>query len=171
MIFVGGLSGSGKTTLSERLIADRPKINLIRASAILEKLDRPLSQLTKEMAEENQRILASWLERNCELSPILFDGHGLITISEEPFIYRISIDLFRQLSPSLIVWVTATPRELLSRREWPQRLRTVEAISNLQQLEGDYLKQNAETTGASFQQLEGHDYSGFARCIEPLLKH
>jgi adenylate kinase len=123
VVAVLGLSGVGKSWMISRYAAIA-NVAHIRASQLMRDaraalLGRPVTSenLRRGPVLDNQSLLTDAFAKvlATEARPIIFDGHCLIDVGEQPI--EIPVDVIRRLQPSGTVLVHAPTDEIVRHRE------------------------------------------------------
>jgi adenylate kinase len=123
VVTVFGLSGVGKSWMISRYAA-LANVAHIQASQLMRDARAALvgravtsEDLRRGPVLDNQSLLTGAFTKvlATEARPIIFDGHCLVDVGEEPI--EIPVDVIRQLQPSGIVLVHAPADEIVRRRE------------------------------------------------------
>lgn len=115
LIFIGGIHGAGKSHLQAALAKAFPDACQLSAGELLNWRSADKRVGSSSALSVNQSILASRILNKKRQSPLtILNGHFCITLSDGHFKY-VGDDVFRQISPSLIICMTCEP-ELIHKR-------------------------------------------------------
>ena len=122
---------------------------------------------------DNQSILTDAFAKvhATEARPIIFDGHCLVDVGEQPI--EIPVDVIRQLQPSGVVLVHAPADEIVRRRKndtsRERPVRTSDELATQQDRCIALCTDYAEKLGIRFGQVRAGDESGFAQSVSQFL--
>ena len=175
VVTVFGLSGVGKSWMISRYAA-AANVAHIQASKLIRDaiagLDvRPVTSedLRRGPILDNQSILTDAFAKVhvAEARPIIFDGHCLVDVGEQPI--EIPVDVIRQVQPSGVVLVHASADEIVRRRKSDtsreRPVRSADALATQQDRCVAICTDYAEQLGIGFGQVRAGDERGFAQSI------
>jgi adenylate kinase len=175
VVTVFGLSGVGKSWMISRYAA-AANVAHIQASRIMRDAKAALlgqavtsEDLRRGPVLDNQTLLIGAFAKvlAAETRPIIFDGHCLVDVGEQPI--EIPVDIISRLQPSGIVLVYAPAHEIVRRRgndtlrERP--VRTAEALAAQQDRCVAICTDYAEQLGLDFVTVGASDERNFAQAM------
>jgi adenylate kinase len=181
VVTVFGLSGVGKSWMISRYaaaanVAHMQASQLMRdARATLVAREVTSEDLRRGPVLDNQSLLTDAFAKvlATEEQPIIFDGHCLIDVGEQPI--EIPVDVIRQLQPSGIVLVHSPAEEIVRRREGDtsreRPVRTADALAVQQDRCVAICTDYAEQLGIRFKEVRVGDEHGFAQSGANFSKH
>jgi adenylate kinase len=179
VVTVFGLSGVGKSWMISRYAA-LANVAHVQASQLMR--DAKAAQAGKAVTSEdlrrgpvldNQSLLIDAFNKvlASEARPIIFDGHCLVDVGDEPI--EIPVDVIRQLQPSGIVLMYAPAEEIVQRRERDasreRQVRPADALTAQQDRCVAICNQYAGQLGLDFVQVRAGDERGFEQAIGQML--
>jgi adenylate kinase len=180
VVAVFGLSGVGKSWIISRY-ASIANVAHIQANQLMR--DAKAALVAREVTSEdlrrgpvldNQSLLTDAFAKvlSTEARPVIFDGHCLVDVGEQPI--EIPVDVIRRLRPSGIVLVRAPAGEIVKRRERDtsrkRPVRTADALAAQQDRCVAICTVYAEHLGLKFEQVLAGDERGFARSVSQFLR-
>lgn len=165
MILVTGISGVGKTYTIERFVATVPSYVYARASAILQRHDRPIQSLSKENVIANQEVLKEEI-RLLALEhgdALIVDGHA--TVEDEDNFAISVIHLFAELPIKTIVFIEDDRAQLAMRRAIKGKSTNETVVRKLQAFELAASREWAEARGARFGRVRSGDLKAFYEAL------
>lgn len=123
IVAVIGISGVGKTTLLESFIQRHPSVVTVSASDLLKRKlsvndSEELRTASSAAVKSNQdRLVQAFddFKRSTPHAHILFDGHAIIDNDEG--VVTIPTEIYKALTPDLIIFVEDDPNLIASRRD------------------------------------------------------
>lgn len=180
VVAVLGLSGVGKSWMISRYAAIA-NVAHIQASQLMRdaragREGRPVTSedLRRGPVLDNQSVLTDAFAKGLatEARPIIFAGHCLIDVGEQPI--EIPVDVIRRLQPSGIVLVHAPADEIVRCRESDtsreRPVRTVDALATQQDRCVAICTDHAEQLGIRFVQVRAGDERGLAQSVSQVLR-
>jgi adenylate kinase len=180
VVTVFGLSGVGKSWMISRYAAIA-NVAHIQASQLMRDARAALvarnvtsEDLRRGPVLDNQSLLTDAFAKvpATEERPIIFDGHCLVDVGEQPV--EIPVDVIRRLQPSGIVLVRAPTEEIVRRRESDvsreRPVRTADALASQQDRCVAICADYAQELGISFEQVRAGDERGFAQSVSQFLR-
>jgi adenylate kinase len=180
VVTVFGLSGVGKSWMISRY-ASAANVAHVQASQLMRNaraatMGQPVTSedLRRGPVLDNQSLLTDAFSKvlATEERPIIFDGHCLVDVGEQPI--EIPVDVIRQLRPSGIVLVHAPPDEIVRRRgsdtsrERPSR--DAAALAAQQARCVAICTSYGEQLGIDFVQMRAGNECDFAQVIGQMLQ-
>lgn len=146
IIFIGGVHGVGKSTFVNAVKAECPSVVGLSCSTIL-KWENPAHKAVENVEKNQNKLLANLpyfidMDKN-----YLLDGHFCL-LTEQGSIERVSIDVFENINPDMIILLEERPAVIcqrLSERDSMQY--SEELIKAFLNEERTYAKEVAETLG------------------------
>lgn len=180
VVTVFGLSGVGKSWMISRY-AEAANVAHIQASQMMRDARAALvgrlvtsENLRRGPVLDNQILLTDAFAKvlATEARPIIFDGHCLVDVGEQPI--EIPVDVIRRLQPSGIVLVHAPADEVIRHRESDtsreRPVRTVDALATQQDRCVAICTDYAEQLGIRFVQVRAGDERGLAQSVSQVLR-
>ncbi|MGA9869397.1 MAG: AAA family ATPase [Acetobacteraceae bacterium] len=180
VVAVFGLSGVGKSWLISRY-AVIAKVAHIQASQLMRDARAALvgqavasEDLRRGPVLDNQSLLTDAFTKvlATETRPIIFDGHCLVDVGEQPI--EIPVDVIRQLQPSGIVLVHAPADEIVRRRESDSSRerpsRDADALAAQQAKCVAICTSYGEQLGVAFVQVRAGNERGFTQVVGQMLQ-
>lgn len=176
VVTVFGLSGVGKSWMISRYAA-ASNVAHVQASQLMR--DARASQVGHMVTSEdlrrgpvldNQSLLTDAFARvlATEVRPIIFDGHCLVDVGDQPI--EIPVEVIRRLQPAGIMLVYAPASEIVRRREndtlRDRPTRTADALAAQQDRCVAICTNYAAQLGISTAQVRAGDERGFARFMK-----
>jgi adenylate kinase len=179
VVTVFGISGVGKSWMISRYAAVA-KFAHIQASQLMREARAALvgeavssEDLRRGPVLANQSLLTDAFAKvlAVEARPIIFDGHCLVDVGEQPI--EIPVDVIRQLRPSGIVLLYASADEIVRRRESDtsrvRPLRDANALAAQQARCIAICASYGKQLGLDFVQVRAGNESEFAEVIGRML--
>ena len=179
VVTVFGLSGVGKSWMISRY-AEAANVAHIQASQLMRDaraalVGRPVTSenLRRGPVLDNQILLTDAFAKvlATEARPIIFDGHCLVDVGEQPI--EIPVAVIRQLQPSGVVLVHAPGDEIVRRRKndisRERPVRPSDVLATQQDRCIALCTDYAEKLGIRFGQVRAGDESGFAQSVSQFL--
>lgn len=165
MILVTGISGVGKTYTIERFIAAVPGYVYARASAILQRHDRPVRFLSNEDVVVNQKVLREeiGLLASEHGDALIVDGHAIV--EDEDNSPNSVIHFFAQLPIKTIVLIEDDHAQLAIRRALKGKLADEAVVRKLQALELAESRLWADARGAQFHRVRSGDLEALSAAL------
>jgi adenylate kinase len=180
VVTVFGLSGVGKSWMIFRYAA-LSNVAHIQASQLMRDARAALvgqavtsEDLRRGPVLDNQSLLTDAFIKvlATEVRPIIFDGHCLVDVGEQPI--EIPVDVIRQLQPSGIVLVHAPADEIVRRRESDtsreRPSRDADALAAQQARCVAICASYGEQLGLDFVQVRAGDEREFAQVVGRMLQ-
>jgi adenylate kinase len=180
VVTVFGLSGVGKSWMISRY-ASASNVAHVQASQLMRDaraalVGQPVTSedLRRGPVLDNQSLLTDAFANvlATEMRPIIFDGHCLVDVGEQPI--EIPLAVIRKLQPSGIMLVQAPADEILRRRESDtlrdRPVRTADALAAQQVRCIAICTDYSERLGISFEKVRAGDECGFAQLMSKFLK-
>jgi len=163
MIFTTGISRSGKSSTIGQFIFGR-NFRHLKGSELLRKAGRPIRQISKATANENQRILLELLKALPIDDMTIFDGHVLIETTEG--IFPVPDWVFDGLMMSKMICIINDPEEIVASRGQQAWNVEVKDIEQLQEAERRYAISQAKRLTVPCFEVRAFDIAGFSAAIE-----
>lgn len=179
VVTVFGLSGVGKSWLISRY-ATVSNVAHVQASQLMREARAALvghvvtsEDLRRGPVLDNQSLLTDAFAKvlATEVRPIIFDGHCLVDVGDQPI--EIPVEVIRKLQPAAIMLVYAPANEIVQRREndisRSRPTRTADALAAQQDRCTAICANYAERLGLRFEQVRAGDERGFSKFMQRFL--
>lgn len=113
IIFLGGIHCVGKTTFSREIKKLIPQIETLSCSEVLKWEDSSYKKV-KDINDNQSRLIANLVEVIDIDKPYLLDGHFCL-LNDDNKIEQVSLDIFRDINPEMIVILVEDLDIILSR--------------------------------------------------------
>lgn len=176
VVTVFGLSGVGKSWMISRYAAVS-NVAHVQASRLMRDARAALvghvvtsEDLRRGPVLDNQSLLIYAFAKvlATEVRPIIFDGHCLVDVGDQPI--EVPVEIIRQLQPAGIMLVYAPANEIVQRREndtsRARPTRTADALAAQQGRCVAICTNYAEKLGINFEQVRAGDERDFAQFMK-----
>jgi adenylate kinase len=168
-----GISGVGKTYMAHAACRKFPSLIHAEAGALLSvelsKSREELRTSSKGSIESNQRRLISAIQdlrSRFPAQPMLFDGHIFIDNGRE--LVPVPLEIFKDIDPTVFIWIYDDAEEILKRRRTDPRSRpllsTIE-IDRQQQFGRDLCTSYASSLKIDFAEVRSGQLTAFFRAL------
>ncbi|MBU2328196.1 MAG: AAA family ATPase [Alphaproteobacteria bacterium] len=177
-ILVFGISGVGKSWLCRQTTGTLAVRHVSGSQLIQAEKERVTSELVSmdtlrtDRIVDNQHLLLAGFRhfRVQDSTSVLFDGHNVVDTDKG--LVEIPFEIIAGLEPAAIVMVTDSPDAILSRRSADgsrdRPLRSVEALSNYQELSRKLAECHAALLSIPFTDVRSGDLEALISFVRPL---
>jgi adenylate kinase len=159
IIFVGGIHGVGKGTLCALTAAKSGFIHLTASGLIKwHEVSADVNNKLVERVQDTQDRLINGLKSNVIAgNRYLLDGHFCL-LNKLGRCEKVPVDTFQKISPSAIVLITASLKEIIKRLEKRDGTHySIDQLKQLQEKEVEYAKEISDLLQIPFIEIQSGD--------------
>jgi len=167
MILVTGVSAVGKTHMINHFVEQHPYYMRLTASQALREAGRPVADLDRQTALNNQLMLPHLLRPRDGLAAgrLILDGHAAIETMEGAV--PVPDEVVEQLPLSAILLVVDAYDRMATRRQAKGRPTDPALLQRLQELERNLSLRWAAALAVPFREIRSGDHERFQEAVLP----
>jgi adenylate kinase len=167
IVFLSGLSGAGKTTMARAITMRHPQFKHVIASDIIRNAGADTKPTNARAVEQNQIAILKRFEgirQQLAGYSILFDGHMVIETADGPQIIRDQVIDALEITHFCVI--LDDPKRIQSTRYRSQKAKkSIAQLADLQTLELNLTRRQAERTDRPFAEIRRGDLDTFERSL------